>query len=101
MTIDKDEHLETAERLIREAVKKYKPQIVTLPEFFNSPYLPPLTKENAELIPSGKTSQLLSSLAAELKIFIVGGSIPEKCLTSIFNTTTVWSPEGQLIATYT
>lgn len=100
VTLNKAENLESAQRLIREAVAKYKPRIVTLPEFFNSPYLPEFTNENAEPIPDGETSQLLSALAKELNIYIVGGSIPEKCSMDIFNTTTVWSPEGHLICTY-
>lgn len=55
-------------------------------------------KENAEVIPSGITAQLLSRLAKELNVYIVGGSIPESDDSATYNTTTVWSPTGELIA---
>lgn len=101
VTLNKTDNVNTAIRLIRSAVTKYNPRIVTLPEFFNAPYVIELIKENAESIPDGYTSQALSNLAKELKVFIVGGTIPEVVYGhQFYNTTTVWSPNGQLIATH-
>jgi omega-amidase len=37
-------------------------------------------------------------LSLSLKVFLVGGSIPEKEGALLFNTSTVWSPEGKMIA---
>lgn len=101
VTRDKPTNLATAERLIRQAVAEHRPRIVTLPEFFNAPYLNGEMRTHAELIPAGPTCQLLGGLAAELGVCLVGGSIPELALDGrLFNTTTVWSPSGQLLTTY-
>lgn len=44
---------------------------------------------------------MLASLAAELAVCIVGGSIPELAADGrLFNTTTVWSASGELLTTY-
>ena len=40
----------------------------------------------------------MSSLAKELQVFIVGGSIPEKDGEKYFNTCTVFSPAGDMVA---
>lgn len=37
-------------------------------------------------------------LARELQVFIVGGSIPEKDGDKYFNTCTVFSPSGEMVA---
>ena len=41
---------------------------------------------------------MLSSLAKELKVFIIGGSIPEEDGGKYFNTCTVFSPSGEMVA---
>lgn len=58
--------------------------------------------EYAETIPDGYTSQALSNIAKELKVFLVGGTIPERDNSDnkLYNTCTVWSPSGDLIAKY-
>jgi predicted amidohydrolase len=53
---------------------------------------------NAEDVPNGDTSKRLSECAKENKIFLVGGSIPEKEGRHLYNTCTVWNPQGQLLA---
>lgn len=98
VTPDKSHNLKNITKLIEKAVKTYNPRIVTLPEFFNSPYKLECMKENAEPIPNGVSCQTLSKLAKDLKIYIVGGSIPEIDSINVYNTTTVWSPDGELIA---
>ena len=35
---------------------------------------------------------------AENKVYLVGGSIPEREGERLFNTATVWSPEGRMLA---
>lgn len=51
----------------------------------------------AEEIPNGETSRTLSDLAKQNEIFLVGGSIPEKEGDKLYNTCTVWNPQGQLL----
>ena len=41
---------------------------------------------------------MLSSLAKELEVFIIGGSIPEEEGGKYFNTCTVFSPSGEMVA---
>jgi predicted amidohydrolase len=59
-----------------------------------------LFRKNAEVIPSGETSKALSQAAKSNQIYVVGGSIPELCDDKIYNTCTVWNPNGNMIATY-
>lgn len=101
VTRDKRTNLATAERLIRRAVASHRPRIVTLPEFFNAPYVLAEMRANAEPVPDGPSSRLLRSLAAELGVYIVAGTIPELAVDGrLFNTTAVWSPSGQLVTTF-
>lgn len=96
---DKLANIQNASQKIREAVEQHKPRLVTLPECFNSPYGTKYFREYAETIPTGDTSQKLSELAKELGVYIVGGTIPEVGENNeIYNTCTVWSPGGKLIA---
>ncbi|TMW48706.1 hypothetical protein DOY81_006189 [Sarcophaga bullata] len=96
---DKLANIQNASQKIREAVEQHKPRLVTLPECFNSPYGTKYFREYAEAIPTGDTSQKLSELAKELGVYIVGGTIPELGENNeVYNTCTVWSPEGKLIA---
>ncbi|XP_059621007.1 omega-amidase NIT2-like [Phlebotomus argentipes] len=94
---DKNANLKHAGDLIRQAVTKYDPHIVCLPEFFNAPYQTNLFRTYAEPIPEGPTSNFLSSLAKELNVHIVGGSIPEIDNEKLYNTCTLWSPRGHLV----
>lgn len=96
---DKLANLNNASDKIRDAVKQYQPRLITLPECFNCPYGTKYFREYAENIPSGETSQILSDIAKELGVYIVGGTIPELSENDqIFNTCTIWSPEGKLLA---
>ncbi|CAG85889.2 DEHA2C03740p [Debaryomyces hansenii CBS767] len=100
---DKAANLSKVTKFIDSAVKTSnvgKLHLVVLPECFNSPYAVDQFRNYAELIPSGETTNLLSSLAKKHGIFIVGGSIPELDQENdkIFNTSLTFSPEGKIIA---
>ena len=99
--MDKTLNISRAVEKIRHAVNVEKAQVVALPECFNSPYGTKYFAEYAEEIP-GVTSKALSDVAKELKIHLIGGTIPERELNSnkIFNTCTVWNPDGSLQAIY-
>lgn len=97
----KEETVQNAVDLIKRAVDQYKPRIVALPECFYCPYDLPMFANVAEYIPDGFTSTAFRKLAKELSIYIVGGSIIEKekgDSSVLYNTCTVWSPNGELIA---
>ncbi|MCL5070402.1 MAG: carbon-nitrogen hydrolase family protein [Actinobacteria bacterium] len=71
-------------------------KIIVLPEMFNCPYENSFFKKFAEEFP-GPTTDLISSLAKDLSIYIIGGSIPEKENGKIYNTSYTFNPEGLLI----
>lgn len=98
----KVENLAHANQCIQRVVKDHRPQIVALPECFNSPYGTKFFNEFAENIPNGETCQELSKIAKEQQIYLIGGTIPERDSVDnkLYNTCTVWSPSGDLIGTY-
>ncbi|XP_052866278.1 omega-amidase NIT2-like [Anopheles cruzii] len=75
-------------------------RLIILPECFNSTYSTAEFGRNAEAIPSGETSQALAKLAAELGIYLVGGSYPERDGTKLYNTCPVFGPKGELLCKY-
>uniref|UniRef100_A0A8D8K3F9 omega-amidase n=1 Tax=Culex pipiens TaxID=7175 RepID=A0A8D8K3F9_CULPI len=96
----KADNLANALTRIRSAVRDNGARVVALPECFNSPYGTQHFAKYAEEIPTGETSRSLSAVAKELGIYLIGGTIPERTPTATYNTCTVWSPEGALLATY-
>lgn len=99
---NKLENVGHAINCIRKTVEKDRPKLVALPECFNSPYGTKYFNEYAETIPDGYTCQALSNIAKELNVFLIGGTIPERDNNDnkLYNTCTVWSPSGDLIAKY-
>lgn len=100
--MNKVENVSRAVNLIRGTVTNDKPQIVALPECFNSPYGTKYFNEYAESVPDGVTCQQLSEIAKEMKVYLVGGTIPERDPSDnkLYNTCTIWSPTGELIGKY-
>ncbi|HWQ80576.1 MAG TPA: carbon-nitrogen hydrolase family protein [Anaerovoracaceae bacterium] len=95
ISMDKEQNLAKAESMIREAAEKGA-RVVALPEMFNCPYSNKYFREYAEEA-GGKTARLLSSLAGELKVYLVGGSIPELDQGNIYNTSFSFNPAGEII----
>lgn len=94
----KEKILKNAVDLIRIAKKEKDANVVVLPESFNCPYSAENFEANAEEIPQGETSQTLSKAARDFGVFVVGGSFVEKCFGKLYNTCTVWGPDGELVA---
>ncbi|MGH7821875.1 MAG: carbon-nitrogen hydrolase family protein [Candidatus Binatia bacterium] len=99
---DKGANLEKAERLIREAVRRGA-ELVVLPEVFS---WRGSRREEAESgagepVP-GMTSELLSSLARELRIHLQSGSILERIEGErrCYNTALLFSPDGAIRGQY-
>jgi deaminated glutathione amidase len=99
-TPDKMENSETAEALIREAVAAGA-DLVALPELWSCHGLDEVYRENAEPVP-GPTTEFLGSLARELKVYVLGGSILEGEPGSerLSNTSTFFDPSGEMTAVY-
>ncbi|XP_030030979.2 omega-amidase NIT2 isoform X3 [Manduca sexta] len=94
---DKAANISEAVKLIHQA-KELGAQLVALPECFNSPYGTKYFPQYAEEVPSGETSRALSRAAAEAGVCVVGGSVPERCGSKLYNTCTVWDDAGKLLA---
>ncbi|NLV15916.1 MAG: carbon-nitrogen hydrolase family protein [Syntrophomonadaceae bacterium] len=95
---DKALNLASAGRMVEEAARKGC-RLAVLPEMFNCPYSNHHFPHYAENIPAGQTAAMLADLAAQHRIYLVGGSIPERDQQGrIFNTSLVFDPSGMLIA---
>lgn len=52
------------------------------------------------MVPDGETSKLMSAISKELGITLIAGSIPERKDNKLFNTSTIWGPQGNLLTCY-
>lgn len=94
---DWQENVDQVEYLLRQA-KSLGADLAVLPEMFVQPYDMTLIPERAENVPDGPTGQRLSHWAKTLGLAIVGGSVAERDQEKYYNTATLWSPEGVLLA---
>lgn len=86
--------------LIERAVSEHRPRVIALPEAFGFNYEsnPSIFKAAAETIPDGESCRFLSEMANKHAIYIVGGTIIERRNDKLYNTCTIWNPNGELIA---
>jgi omega-amidase len=66
----------------------------------SSPYGTKHFPEYAEAVPNGPSVQALSGMARDAQVWLIGGSIPEKEADKLYNTCTVYDPNGKLVATH-
>lgn len=94
--LDREETMNKAERMIREAAANGA-DFAVLPEMFSCPYS---RKYFRSFAADGHepTAAALSALAKELGIYIVGGSVPESADGKLYNTCFVFDREGRQIA---
>lgn len=99
-TPEKQENFETAERLMRDAASAGA-GLVALPELWSCHGLEKVYRENAEPVP-GPTTDFLGSLARELGVYVLGGSIleGEPGAEKLSNTSTFFDPSGGMAAVY-
>ncbi|RZC49404.1 hypothetical protein C5167_017839 [Papaver somniferum] len=101
VTADRKRSIAHACKAIEEAVEKGA-QFVVLPEIWNSPYANDSFPVYAEDIDAGSdaspSTAMLSEVARNLKVTIVGGSIPERCGDKLYSTCFVFGKDGKLLA---
>ncbi len=98
VTMDKKYNLEQAARMIREAASEGA-DIVALPEMFSCPYANRYFREYAETC-DGETVKILSALAKESGIYLVGGSIPELEDEKVYNSSFIFGKKGELLGVH-
>ncbi len=95
VNINKSENMDKAEKLINEAVS-LGAHVVVLPEMFNCPYDNKVFRAYSE-VEGGESYQRLSRIAAEHKIVLIAGSMPEIEDEKIFNTSYSFNVDGNLL----
>ena len=101
---DKGKNLSEAMKKVEEAARKGA-QVICLPECFNSPYGTQYFSSYAETLLFGPTCSVLKEAAKKHRVYLIGGSFPERGYSkegnyTLFNTSTIWSPEGELLGIY-
>lgn len=95
----KQQNIQRACELIRQAASNGA-RLIVLPEVWNSPYGVKYFSQYAENIPNGETTEALSECARQTKTYLVGGSIPECDGEKLYNTSTIFDPNGKLLGKY-
>ena len=95
---NKEMNINRAKEGIEQVVKKGA-ELVILPEIFNAPYDTKKFREYSEE-KNGRTWTFLSTIAKTNKIYLIGGSIPEKENDKIYNTSFIFDSKGNQIASY-
>ena len=96
ITADKAENINTACKKLQEAAANGA-DIAVLPEMFCCPYQNDCFRAYGEE-ENGPAQAVLSALAAELGMYIVGGSLPELAGGNVYNTSYVYDRQGRQIA---
>src|SRR5690554_6608084 len=93
---NKEANLVRAEEMVREAAGQGA-RLVVLPEMFNCPYQTESFPEYAEG-ERGPSWQKLSAISREIGVLLVGGSIPEREDSQVYNSCFVFNEQGKQIA---
>ena len=91
---DKEENLKKAQIMIEKSADS---DFIVLPEMFNCPYSNDKFIEYAEVESESKSLDVISKLAFEYKTYILAGSIPERDLDKIYNTSYLFDKNGNII----
>lgn len=99
VTEEKEKNIAKAVEMLEKAAEG-KADAAVLPEMFNCPYDVSRFLHYAESITNSPTVNALSTKAAELGIYVFGGSIPEKDDGRVYNTCIVFGRDGSIIGRY-
>ncbi|NPV44398.1 MAG: carbon-nitrogen family hydrolase [Firmicutes bacterium] len=92
------ENRQKVEKMFRQTIED-DPDVIVLPETWNTGFFPENVKELADL--QGEPScSLLSELAMEYKVNIIGGSIADNEKGKVYNTNYVFDRNGRMISKY-
>ncbi len=103
VTENKEQNIKRADEMITSAKTLYNPQIVVLPEFFNTPVSLKYLERDIEEEESSPTLAFLKEQAVKHDIYIVGGTIPtypQGQKENVYNTCFCINRKGELVTTY-
>lgn len=95
---DHDENFKRVEELVKIAAKD-KPDIIVLPEMWNTGFFPKNVMELADN-DGYQTKNLFSRLSRELNVNIIGGSIANRKGGDLYNSSYIFNKKGECIADY-
>jgi len=95
---DPEKNYALIEDKIKEATED-EPDVIILPEMWNTTFFPEHVKELADQ-DGERTQNLLSRLAKELQVNIVGGSVARKSDDLLYNTSYSYNRAGELVGDY-
>lgn len=95
---DKGINIKRAEEMLIEAAV-HGADMAILPEMFNTPFDVGAFGGYVES-EMGPTCQMLATVAKDYGMVVVGGSIPERDETRLYNTSFVYGPKGKRLAKY-
>ncbi len=94
-----EENFAHTQRLVRQAVERDRPDVVVLPETWNSGFFPK-DLETAADRDGERTKSIFSPLARELNVNIVCGSVANRRADGFYNTAYVFDRTGAVAAQY-
>ena len=94
-SVDKEIAKQNAEKHVREAAANGA-QVIALPEMWDCPYSNDYFRDYAEPA-DGPTVEFMSKLAADLGVYLIGGSISELDGDKVYNTSFSFNRQGDLI----
>ena len=95
-----EENYPHAVRLIETTIEQEHPDVLVLPETWNTGFFP---KENLSLLADddgARTIEEIGALAKQYAVNIVAGSVANRRNDSIYNTAYIFDREGNVIASY-
>lgn len=94
-----DYNFSHAEKLIRQTAGREDPDVILLPETWNTGYFPEDLASTADR-DGERTKEFLSALAKELRLNLVGGSVANRRVEGFYNTAYVVNRAGEVAAEY-
>lgn len=111
LSASKANNIDVARAAVKAALKATNPppDLIVLPEIWNSPYAVAKFREYAESVPEvgstaqegeGETVKAMREMAKEAGVWLIGGSIPEleASTDSVYNCATAYDPQGKMVA---
>lgn len=95
-----DRNFMRAEALVRQAAEAERPDVVVLPETWNTGFVPGKIDGSLADDDGARTKRVFSALSRELNLNIVAGSVANRRVGKLYNTAYVFDRAGDCVAAY-